>query len=127
MEKLSRSEYSTEYLQQLVDRVLNSTYFNRSVRLKEFLRYICLEELSGRGAFLNEQSIGEKVFGRKPGYSPGEDNIVRVSASKLRQRLADYFEGDGLSEEIAIEVPKGAYYCNLPETKAREPIACSRF
>ena len=44
-----------------------------------------------------------------PGYDPGQDNIVRVQASRLRLRLETYFNEEGAAEELRIVIPKGGY------------------
>ncbi len=105
-------------------RVCSSATFQKAPKLREFLAWICEQALAGRGELIREQSIGCNVFGRVPGYSVSDDNIVRVEARALRKRLDTYFEGEGAAESIVIRIPKGAY---LPvfETRAShaEPIA----
>ena len=64
-----------------------------------------------------EQQIGVNVFQRRPGYNSSEDSIVRSHARLLRQKLADYFSGEGAPEEELIEIPKGHY---LPSFHPRE-------
>jgi hypothetical protein len=58
---------------------------------------------------LTEQQIGVRVFGRSPGYNPSEDNIVRTTARQLRQRLALYYQEEGFTDSIRIQVPRGGY------------------
>jgi hypothetical protein len=58
--------------------VARSASFQRSPRLRELLLYICERAIQNRPQDLREQQIGCGVFGRKPEYNPGEDNIVRV-------------------------------------------------
>jgi len=94
---------------QLVVQVLNSPLFEKSPRLRAFLTFICELELTGRHLDINEQQIGVHVFGRAPGYNPGDDSIVRSQARFLRQRLEEYFRGAGHSAPIRICIPKGSY------------------
>ena len=49
----------------LVERILATPDFERSPRLSEFLRHICQLALEGRSRDINEQYLGEIVFGRK--------------------------------------------------------------
>jgi hypothetical protein len=49
------------------------------------------------------------VFERSPGYDPRDDNIVRSHASRLRIRLQEYFEKEGASEELRVNLPRGSY------------------
>jgi hypothetical protein len=71
--------------------------------------YICDRQLSGRTHEITEQQIGERVFGRQPGYSPGEDNIVRNYAGQLRKRLEVYYEREGKHDPVFISIPRGGY------------------
>jgi len=48
-------------------------------------------------------------FGRRPGYSAGEDNIVRNYARQLRHRLQQYFQEEGKDEELRVSIPRGKY------------------
>jgi len=83
---------------EFAQRIASSEIFARSEFLPKFLLYICDRQLSGRTHEITEQQIGERVFGRPAGYSPGEDNIVRNYAGQLRKRLEVYYErvGSGL-------------------------------
>lgn len=58
---------------------------------------------------MNEYKIGVEALGRPEGYLPSEDNIVRVQARFLRQRLHLYFENEGAEEPLRLEIPKGSY------------------
>lgn len=93
----------------LVERILASPDFLRSPRLSEFLRFASKESLEGRGEDLNEQRIGEVVFGRSQGYDSSADSIVRSHALRLRQRLEQYFEQAGSSEAVRLVMPRGSY------------------
>jgi hypothetical protein len=93
----------------LVQRVASSSGLQRSPRLRELLLFICERAIQNRTEELREQSIGCGVFGRRPDYSPGDDNIVRVEIRHLRKRLDEYFAGEGKDEPLTIVVPKGTY------------------
>jgi hypothetical protein len=101
---------------QLAQRIATSKSFAKSGFLLKFLLYVCERELTGRADEISEQQIGVHVFGRRPDYNPGEDNIVRSYARQLRQRLDLYFEEDGQQEKLRITIPRGGYvpvfFCN---------------
>src|SRR6266403_3542533 len=105
---------------EVAQKVAASASFHRSPRLRELLLYICDRALQNRPADLREQQIGCAVFGRKPDYNPGEDNIVRVEIRQLRKRLEEYFSTEGKDEPYVVLIPKGAY---LPVIESREQIA----
>jgi hypothetical protein len=93
----------------LARRVAASRGFAKSKFLTSFVLYICEKYLLDQTGEITEQQIGEQVFRRPHGYNPGEDNIVRNYARLLRQRLDEYFAGEGVDETIRIVVPRGGY------------------
>ena len=92
-----------------LERALESTPFATADRLRRFLRYIVEKSLSGQPEALREYSIGVEVYGRKPDFDPRVDAIVRVEASRLRNKLREYYDAAGSRDSIRIELPKGAY------------------
>ena len=105
-----------EQKRQLAQRVVNSKAFIRAPAMRAFLLYITEHLITGQAERLKEQSIGTEVLGRKPNYDPADDNIVRVRAHELRERLEKYFTTEGLDEPVVITVPKGTY---VPEFSPR--------
>ncbi|MCU1222537.1 MAG: hypothetical protein JWQ42_630 [Edaphobacter sp.] len=103
---------------ELVDRVITSSLFSKSERLSSLLTYVCDLALNGRANEINEQKIGEAVFGRPRDYDSAIDGIVRTQASRLRQRLDLYFDGEGANEPIKIVIPRGGY---VPFFELRSP------
>jgi len=80
---------------ELVQRVVNSPTFAGSHAMRAFLLYIAEHAISGTPEQIKEQLIGSEVLGRKPDYDPSTDNIVRVRAHELRQKLEKHFSTDG--------------------------------
>jgi hypothetical protein len=93
----------------LVERIVAAPGFAKSARLSTLLIHIVKQSLEGKEEELNEQLIGERVFGRPVGYDPRDDNIVRSHASRLRQRLDTYFREEGRAEPLLISIPRGSY------------------
>jgi hypothetical protein len=93
----------------LVDRIIVSSTFAKCERLSSLLAYVCDLTLHGRVKEINEQKIGEAVFGRPRNYDSSVDGIVRTQASRLRQRLDLYFSEEGADEPIRIVIPRGGY------------------
>ncbi|WP_130419985.1 hypothetical protein [Edaphobacter modestus] len=91
-----------------MERIVASPSFVKSDRLCSFLTYICELSLTGRDDEINEINIGARLFGR-PDYDPSIDGIVRSHASRMRQRLEQYFSQEGAEEPIRLTIPKGAY------------------
>jgi hypothetical protein len=110
---------------ELVERIIASPSFIKSPRLCSFLTYICELTLQGRTDEINELNLGEALFARAPNYDPSIDGIVRSHASRLRQRLEQYFSEEGSHETIRLSIPKGGYtplFELLPVPLAEEEI-----
>lgn len=105
----SPSRRDVEHLRSLTDRILASSQLNRSIRLSRLFQYLCDRVLNDDVQEIHELELGQKVFGRAPRYDTMADNIVRVHASMLRKRLAEYFRTDGADEEYIVEIPRGNY------------------
>lgn len=104
-----------------VQRLIASKSFSKASRLRSLLAYVCRCALEGRSDEITEQQIGIHVFERPTDYNPGDDNIVRTTARQLRQRLALYYQEEGASDSIRIEIPRGGYqpkFIDLGEPEA---------
>jgi hypothetical protein len=103
------AELSAAKHRELLSRIVASPAFVRSERLCSLLIYVCDMTLKGRGDEINEQKIGQAVFGRSRDYDSTIDGIVRTQASRLRQRLEQYFSDEGAHEAVQIVIPRGGY------------------
>lgn len=112
------AELQAEAVLAHLGRVLASPKFARNERMSRFLRFVVESDLSGRTAALKESVIGVEVFGRKPGYDPQQDAIVRTEAARLRARLAEYYQGEGRTDTIVIDLPKGGYFPRFRQVEA---------
>ena len=86
-----------------------SSLFISAARLSKFLRYIIVAALEGEAARLNQSAIAIDVFERGADFDPAIDSIVRVEAGRLRSKLREYYDTEGSSDRIRIELPKGTY------------------
>ena len=108
-----------------LDRILSSQTFRTAEREKAFLRYVVERTMEGRAAELKEYTIGVEAFGRGDGFDPRLDTIVRTEARNVRRRLARYYEEEGHSDPVRIELPKGGYapqFVEAPRTET-EPVS----
>ena len=101
-----------------LQRILASSEFSRSERLRRFLSFVVEQAVAGKADQLKETVIGIEVFGRRPGYDPRSDPVVRVEAAKLRSRLAEYYDASGMNDPLRIEIPKGGY---VPQWRITKP------
>jgi adenylate cyclase len=65
--------------------------------------------LRGEGDQLKEYRLGVEVFGRESSFDPRLDPVVRMAARRLRSKLQDYYETEGVQDPVWIAVPKGSY------------------
>jgi serine/threonine-protein kinase len=100
---------AAENVRAAIEKVLASGAFQTSDRLSRFLRYLAEQTLEGRADRLKEYSLGVDVLGRGESFDPRTDSIVRVEASRLRAKLSAYYRGEGASDPVQIELPRGSY------------------
>ena len=103
-----------------IAKLTGSTIFYRSGRLCQFLRFIVEHWLQDPSETLKEYRIGTEVYGRPPSFDPRFDPIVRVEARRLRTKLDQYYDTEGLSDPIEILLPVGAY---VPLVRKRATMA----
>src|SRR5262249_39278980 len=103
------NQATKDEMRHALNRVLNSKHFVHAPMKQKFLRLTCDFHLNGRGAELNEYLIGREVFDRDDSYNPATDPIVRVGAHGVREKLALYYQKEGLDDEFRIEMPGGSY------------------
>lgn len=116
----SQHPLATEERWLAVRRIVDSASFARSSRLSSFLLYVCEKTLLGCTDEITEQQIGVNVFGRSADYNPGDDNIVRGVARQLRQRLALYYQEEGVRDPWRVSIPRGGYVAVFEPTASAE-------
>src|SRR5262249_70199 len=79
-----------------------------------------------RESELKESLIAVELFGKKTDYDPKQDSTVRTEAVRLRARLSKYYEGEGSSDPVVIELPKGGYTLRFRLREDRVPAERKR-
>ena len=90
-----------------LEAVARSPGFVAAPRKGQLLRYLVKRSLAGEAT--NEYAIGVDIFGRPESFDPREDSIVRTEATRLRQKLRQYYQSEGQSDRIRIELPLRIY------------------
>jgi len=103
-----------------LERLLVSQALRDSEHLKRFLRYIVESSLADQGDQLKEYRLGVEVFDRDTSFDPKLDPVVRMAARRLRAKLQKYYDTEGRSNAIRIEVPKGAYIASFASAPGSE-------
>jgi hypothetical protein len=108
-----------------LDRILASASFRSSPRCQEFLRYVVTHAVNGQVEQLRERVIGVELYGRDPSYDKNEDSVVRVRATDVRRRLAQYYADESTAGELRIHLAAGSYvpefHPSVPETPDPSP------
>ena len=100
---------SQEEIQAQVDRLIRSKAFETSEVHRKLLQYLAEKTVTGEADRLKEYTIGLEAFGKPASYDPKHDSIVRLQASRLRQKLATYYQTEANGDAIVVSMPKGAF------------------
>jgi len=108
-----------------LSRLLESAAFRSSKRCREFLEYIVEHTLRGPSGTLKERAIGVELFQLPADFDTSQHTIVRVTASEVRKKLAQYYLAEnGSSHPVRIDLPPGSYNVEFRwETPAAETQA----
>lgn len=102
--------------------VLQSRTFARAEKLQRFLKFVAEMTFRGDAALVHEHLVAVDVFDRGDDYSPGEDSVVRRQAHALRRKLKDYYDTEGQSDPVQIELPVGTYVPVFRERRKAEVV-----
>src|ERR1700741_1189891 len=89
--------------------VIRSEAFAGSRQCQDLLRLLVQHALSGELDALSEHRRGVALFGRPAGYDTSNDAVVRVRATEVRKRLAQYYGEATDPPVVRIEVPPDSY------------------
>ena len=103
------SSFSRQEKQEQVRRIIGSAAFRNATLLQSFLEYVTSKSLDDDIEGIGEYAIATQVFGRPAGFDPSSDTIVRTQAYRLRGKLKEYYESEGIDDPILLEIPKGHY------------------
>src|SRR5688572_76510 len=92
-----------------LERILRSACFAHAGRASDFLRFVVGQTLSGEGERLKGYTIAVEVFSRPADFDAQADPLVRVEALRLRQRLTEYYAGEGAADLVKLDLPRGGY------------------
>jgi len=105
---------------QQIENIIKSHSLRGCESLCRLLQYLAKQSLDQPHSPLKEYQIATEVFGRPADFDPQSDSTVRVQASRLRIKLAEYYASEGAADPIVVKIPKGSYHLVF-EAKAAEP------
>lgn len=100
--------------------ILASEAFKSGKRAQDFLELVVEHALAGRLDNLRERMLGVEMFGRRVDYDTANDAVVRVKASEVRRRLAQYYGELKTAAPLRIELPPGSYVPKFSFEQARQ-------
>jgi hypothetical protein len=114
-----KSDAEREAIREQLGRILSSALFRNSKRFPAFIQFTVEHALSSSGP-LKERTIGHEVFGREAGYDTAQDPVVRMTATEVRKRLAQYYQLLEHANETIIGYQPGSYVPEfyLPEARS---------
>ncbi len=118
--------------EQAADALRHASVVREHTNLHYLLEYLLQHSLSEYPDPLKEFTIGVEALGKPQGYDPRLDSTVRVDISKLRSKLREYYQHEGLISPLRIEIPKGQYdltYTRVPhliEVPIPQPTAAAK-
>jgi hypothetical protein len=92
-----------------IERILHSEELRGSEVLRRLLRFLADKSASGETEDLKEYIVAIDGLGKPSTYDPRYNSAVRIQVGRLRQKLADYYRGEGRNDPIFIDVPKGRF------------------
>lgn len=106
-----------------LERMLESALFRNSKRYPKLLRFLVEQALAGNEGLLKERTLGVSVFDRAPDYDTNQDTVVRLTASEVRKRIAQYYHQPEHAGELQIDLRAGSY---VPVFRIAEGLPANR-
>jgi hypothetical protein len=101
-----------------IERIVSSPVLQNSEALCTLLKFLARRSLEAPEVPLKEHQIATVVFGRSPDFDPRIDSTVRVQMSRLRAKLAEYYNTAGRDDSILVEIPRGSHGVTFREREA---------
>ena len=99
---------TTSILDQL-EKILQSPAFEIASTKSAFLEYVVKETLEGRKDDIKAYAIAVDGLGLEESFDPQTDSRIRVLGVRLREALAEYYEGEGRHDPVVITLPPRSY------------------
>jgi hypothetical protein len=115
-----------EATQLQIERILHSETLRSSEALRRLLRYLADKTLVGEADQLKEYTVGIDALGKPATYDPRQESIVRIQVGRLRQKLVEYYHGEGKDDPIVVELPKGRFKLRFGPSAERAELEIGR-
>ena len=105
----SLSEDDSALIIDQLQKILASNYFKNAVQQKKFLQFIIDKSLTGKSKQLKQYSIAVEGLGYAENFDSDTNPAIRINAGRIRKKLEDYYQKEGLTDLLHISLPKGHY------------------
>jgi hypothetical protein len=112
----AQTEPGVDACRDALKNILETDIFSGSRQLSGFLTYVANASLEGRST-VDQYEIAKEVLGRSAEFNPWDDATVRKLATRLRQKLDEYYAGPGAEDAIVLSLPRRSY---VPRFRLRE-------
>jgi TolB-like protein len=96
-----------------VEKVAASVTFSRAEQLRRLVRWLGNRSLGSSLPGPSEKEIAAEVLGRQD-FDPQTDSLVRKEMSRLRDKLARYYDFEGAADEVRIAAGSGYLFSFEP-------------
>jgi len=98
-----------ELVERQLDKIILSPHFKTAKKIQTFLQYILRKSLAGDADKLKQYTIAVEALGFPADFDTDTNPVIRIIAGRVRKRLADYYENEGVNDDLLISIPKGSY------------------
>ena len=106
---MTQTEIDAVQKRAALKRLLESEEFASAQRLKAFMTYIVEQEIAGNENKIIGKTILADVYNNDARSDVDTATVVRVDASRMRQRLESYYNTEGKNDPVRLSVDKGGY------------------
>jgi hypothetical protein len=115
--------YQKKIIKEYLQKILIHPLFCKSNRMKELLTHIVANSVSDEAHDIKELTLAIDVFGMSPTFDTSDNSIIRVAVYKLKNKLKIYYETDGKTDAVKIEIPSGRYMATFDFTRIIEVVS----
>lgn len=101
--------HSPEQIRAALGKVLASRAFANAGRIRRFLEFSVEHAIRSPQDALKEIVIGNELYATSGEFDPRLSAVVRVDATRLRNKLREYYDTEGSGDSFLIDLPKGTY------------------
>lgn len=98
--------------------ILQSSAFAKTPSLRQLLTFLWTH----RNDAITEYALATEALGRPPGFDPRVDATVRVVVARLRQRLKEFYDGEGVDCPLRLCIPLGAHQLSVQFPEGAAPL-----